>query len=97
MCVVSVVTDYAGQRWDKQFQGWQGWVDTSPPITRAEFAALKAEVQELRDLLKASIKFDEATGQPHCEADDKVAKLRKMAEIVGVDMDDVLGRMKDEG
>jgi hypothetical protein len=59
-------------------------------ISREEFEALKKEMQELKELLKAAKKFDEATNQPHCEQDDKVALIKKIAELVGVDMKDVL-------
>lgn len=58
--------------------------------TRAEFEALKKEMQELKELLKAAQKFDEATDQPHCEQDEKVALIKKFAEYVGVDLQDVL-------
>lgn len=97
MCFVSYVSDYESKRWDDRFgPQWQQWTFTNPAVTRAEFDALKREVEELRALLKAAIKFDENTDQPHCEADDKIAKLRKMAEIVGVDMDDVLGKLNQK-
>lgn len=58
--------------------------------TREEFEALKKEMQELKELLKAGQKFDAATNQPHCEHEDKVALIKKMAELVGVDLEDVL-------
>lgn len=57
--------------------------------TRAEFEALKKEIEELKILLQAAKKYDEATGQPHCEQDDKVAFLKKVAEWVGVDLNEV--------
>lgn len=76
--------------------GQHGPLPLPPPITRAEFDALKREVEELRDLLAAAMKFDGATDQPHCEADDKVSKLRQMAAIVGVDLDDLLRRMSKD-
>jgi hypothetical protein len=59
-------------------------------ISREEFEALKKEMQELKELLKAAQKFDEATNQPHCENEDKVAMIKKLAELVGVDLEDVL-------
>ena len=63
-----------------------------PSVPRHEFDALKKEVQELRELLLAAKKFDEETGQPNCEIDEKVEMIKKIAELVGVDMQDVFGK-----
>jgi hypothetical protein len=60
-----------------------------PEVSREEFDRLKNEVEELRTLLQAAKKFDEATGQPDCEVEEKVALIKRVAELVGVDMGDV--------
>lgn len=60
-----------------------------PPVTRTEFDELKKEVLEMKELLKRAIKYDEKNNEPHCELDEKVAVLRKVAELVGVSLDDV--------
>lgn len=61
---------------------------------RAEFEQFRVEVRQemlaLKELLMAAKKFDEATGQPDCEQAEKVEKLRQMAKLVGIDMDDVI-------
>jgi hypothetical protein len=62
---------------------------TAPDVGREEFDRLKNEVEELKVLLRAAKKFDEATGQPDCEVDEKVALIKRVAELVGVDMGDV--------
>lgn len=59
------------------------------PVTREEFDALKKELAELKELLKAAKKYDEATGQKDCEEAEKVAMFRRLAEIAGISMDDV--------
>lgn len=64
------------------------WPDLSQ-VTRQEFEALKKDIQELKELLKAAKKYDEATNQKDCQMEDKVAFIRKMAEYVGVDMEEV--------
>jgi hypothetical protein len=46
-------------------------------------------MEELRKLLVAAKDFDVVTGQPDCEVDDKVALIKRLAELVGVDMSDV--------
>lgn len=58
-------------------------------VSRADFEQLKNEVAALKELLLAAKKFDEATGQPDCEVDEKVAMIKKIAKMVGIDMKDV--------
>lgn len=89
MCVVSMVGDAYHDRWRGQPftstpDAWLGWV------TRAEFDALKREVEQMKELLKRAKKYDEDNGEPDCEIAEKVALLRKVAELVGVDLSDVL-------
>lgn len=100
MCTVSSV----GDTWGQTFPQRHPWVvpstGTSPtpnvfvmppmPPSRAEFDALKREIEELKELLKAAKKFDEATGQPDCQMDEKVELIRRIAELVGVDLEGVL-------
>lgn len=61
----------------------------TPVVSKQEFDALKKEVEELKQLLKAAKKFDEETGQPDCHMDDKVDFIKKLAEFVGVDLEDI--------
>lgn len=97
MCMVSAVGDHFRDRWiQPQPNFWPASPDTftiQMPITRAEFDALKAEVDEMKSLLRAAKRIDELTGQPDCEMEDKLAVLRKVAEMVGVDLDDVIPRL----
>lgn len=62
--------------------------------TQEEFDRLKKEVDELRKLLEAAKKFDESTGQPHCEVDAKVKLIKEIAKLVGVDLGDVFEQKK---
>lgn len=66
-----------------------GWPGHNQPTTE-QFDALKQEVEALKKLLQAGKEYDETTGQAECETADKVAVLRKIAELVGVDLEDVL-------
>lgn len=61
-----------------------------PTVSIEEFEQLKKEVQALKVLLKAAKKFDAETGQPDCEMEEKVELLRKIAKLVGVNIDEVL-------
>jgi hypothetical protein len=91
MCAVSYIAD----DWTSRHQPDIGrllsgvTVPIQPGPTQAAFDALKAEVEELKLLLKAAKRYDEKTGQPNCEMAEKIAFLRKVAEFVGVDFSDV--------
>lgn len=61
------------------------------PITRREFEELKKEVELVKQLLVKSMKYDEEHNQPHCEMEEKVELIKKIAELVGVDMKEVFG------
>lgn len=96
MCVVSNVGDYYRDR-----SPWiQPWINPQSPVytpfkdtvSREEFDRLKKELEELKKVIKAAKVFDEATGQPDCELDDKVAVIKKAAELLGVDLEDIFDR-----
>lgn len=97
MCVVSSLGDFAADRWRPYIQppnvypGTATGLTINTGISRAEFDALKAEVVEMRELLRAAKRIDELTGQPECETEAKLAVLRQVAEMVGLSLDDVLG------
>lgn len=95
MCMVSaVMTDFT-DRWPNQLPmlppnpipGWTALPQT--PVSREEFDQLRKEVSELKQVLEAALKFDLNTGQPDCENKEKLDKLRKIADIVGISLDDL--------
>lgn len=93
MCTVSYVGDAYRKKWwpdiDSQpGQIWPQYIPTGGP-TKAEFEALKKEIKELKKLLKAAKIFDESTNQKDCEMEEKIALLKKLAEAVGINLDDV--------
>lgn len=98
MCVVSNIGDYWSRRVPEDYPWVIPRIDPLPtgpnpfnmnPVSREEFDKLKRDVEELKKLLIAGKEFDEKTGQPHCEHEDKIALIKKIAELVGVDMKDV--------
>jgi hypothetical protein len=62
-----------------------------PVISKEEFDSLKRDVAEMKELLKRAKEYDERNGEPDCEMDEKMDVLRRVAKMVGVDLDDVIG------
>lgn len=56
------------------------------------FSALKKEVEDCKELLMRAKKYDVDNNEPDCEIEDKVALIKKVAELVGVNMNDVFGK-----
>lgn len=65
-------------------------------ITRQEFDDLKKEVEEMKKILTLAAKYDEKNNEPHCEMEQKVDLLKKMAGLFGISLDDVFGKPKEE-
>jgi hypothetical protein len=84
MCVVSMISDDWNNRRAPVYQPI-----IVPGPSQAEFDALKKELEELKKLLVAAKVYDDNTGQPDCEKEEKIELLRRLAEIVGVDFSDV--------
>lgn len=103
MCTVSMVGDHYNELWPKKYPE----VFPSSPavssatwpylngISREEFDALKRDVEEMKLLLKRAVKYDEDNNEPHCEIEEKMDLLRKIAAAVGIDLDDVIGKRDD--
>lgn len=51
-----------------------------------EVDTLKKDLEELRELMKAAQKYDEATGQKDCEQEEKIATFKKLADLLGIDL-----------
>jgi hypothetical protein len=89
--------------WNKRIIPRNPWLEPTihpgyPPIaypptpapTQEQFDALRKEVEALKKLLKAAKIYDEETGQPDCETEEKIGMLKKIAALLGVDLNDVL-------
>ena len=102
MCTVSMVGDHYRDMWEpKPFPqtapavpmptNHPQYIIHPPQVSREEFDELKRQVLEMKELLKRAKKYDEDNGEKDCELDEKMALLRKVAEMVGVNLDDVIG------
>lgn len=105
MCTVSNIGDGWRDSFPKKYPDIVPYIQ-KPQVSITEFLVFKEqhkkeieelrnEIKELKKLLKAAKEFDAKTGQSNCEMDDKVEFIRKIAELVGVDMNDVFfGKIK---
>lgn len=105
MCVVSMIGDHYHDKF-KQWPGIGTDPYQSPgggigpnqtivmpsPISRQEFDDLKRDVLEMKELLKRAKEYDERNNEPDCEVEDKMEVLRQVARLVGIDLDDVIGK-----
>lgn len=95
MCTVSMVSDHYKdnfiQRWSQPdpFHPLNTATFTIPMVSREEFDALKREVEDMKKLLLRAKDYDERNNEPNCEMDEKVALLKRVAELVGVNLDEV--------
>ncbi len=93
MCVVSMIGDHYGEKIPMVYP----WAvqPNSPnlvyPVSREEFDALRKDVQEMKELLLKAKAYDEANGEPDCAMEEKVELLKRIAELVGVDLTEVFG------
>jgi hypothetical protein len=88
MCTVSMIGDHFNDKWKQP--PYQQIFTNIPDVSRAEFEALKKEVEEMKALLKRAKEYDEKNNEPNCEIEEKMAMLRKFANAVGIDLDDVI-------
>ena len=88
MCTVSNVMDGFNSKWWPKRD-----LFNAPEVSRAEFDALRAEIQALREEIAKARAYDVKTGQPDCESEDKIAKLREIAKLVGItNVDEIIGK-----
>lgn len=102
MCVVSFIGQHYTDKWKDfdllkkfpqgpiQIQPSTTIVQLPPEVTREEFEALRKEVKEMVELLKKAKIYDEVNNEPDCEVDEKMEKLRAVAKIFDIDLDEVL-------
>jgi hypothetical protein len=91
MCAVSFV----GNKYQEQFPQQFPWVMPGQSLpyqngpSQQEFDELKKVVEQMKVELIAAKKQDIEENNPHCEMEEKVALLKRIAELVGVDLQEV--------
>lgn len=95
MCVVSMVGDHYDtwlpKKYPATFPSWPV-LPTQQEVSRQEFDALRRDVEEMKALLRRAKEYDVANNEPDCEIEEKMALLKRIAELVGVDLSDVIGK-----
>lgn len=95
MCVVSMVGDHFNDKWKDPSYPYYPQIQKLTTdsidieVTRQEFDALKKEVEEMKKLLERAFEYDKKNNEPNCEMEEKVALLKKVAEAVGVNLDEI--------
>jgi hypothetical protein len=71
----------------EQGSGDQSRPSENNPVTQEDLDKIRRDIQDLKDLLKRAKEYDEKTGQPDCELDEKKRRLKEIADMVGVDIE----------
>lgn len=98
MCVVSMVGQHYTEKFHREWpQFFPGALTPTPhldfgrlAVSRQEFDELKRQVEEMVSLLRRAKMYDESHSEPDCEIEEKMAALRTIARLVGVDLDATL-------
>lgn len=95
MCIVSNIGEIFIEELPKRYPSFAPNPGALPSIVwqdveaRQQLAELKKEMQEIKELLKAAKKYDEATGQKDCEMEAKIQLLKHFADVVGISLEEV--------
>lgn len=99
MCVVSMIGDHYNDKWKDWKQVEPSTTAVNPLFfptyaTKEDIESLRKEVLEMKELLKKAIQYDIINNQKNCQNTDKLAFLKKVADLVGVDLNDILKDVK---
>lgn len=90
MCVVSMIEDHYGDKWNKPPYkqvppaDLTQWPIVSPqPVINPPTAE---EIQEFRELLERAREYDKQHNEPDCNLEEKRQKLLDLAEELGIDI-----------
>lgn len=88
MCVVSNVGDY----WQRRLPERYPWVQQPQQlglagVSQEDFDKLRTDVEEIKRQLSEARKIDAAEGNADCGTEEKLALIREVARLIGVDLD----------
>ena len=67
-----------------------------PQVTPEDIEDIRRDLEEMKKLIKRAKKYDRENNEPDCESDDKIERLRKIADAVGIDFDEIIKELRDE-
>ena len=95
MCTVSMIGDHFTNKWTQPpYLQTISNISNVNYVSKQEFNDLKKEVEEMKQLLIKAKIYDEKNNEPNCELEEKITKLREIAKLVGIDLDEVLKNKK---
>lgn len=88
MCVVSMVMDHYWDKWQDRQQPAIGiYPPFFPNVAPAQPAISPAEIEEFKKLLERAREYDKRNNEPDCEIAEKKARVKKLADELGVKID----------
>lgn len=97
MCTLSMVGDHYSEKWQPvlpQILPIPDETYKNNPISRWEFEQLRREVEDMKALVERALQYDREHNEPDCQVEEKLEVLRKVAEFVGIDLDEVFNPKK---
>lgn len=61
-------------------------------LLQKQFDEIKAAVAEMKNILLVAAEYDRKNNEPHCEMDEKVEVLKKIAKWVDIDLSEVFDK-----
>jgi len=104
MCAVSAIGDYYSDKWKQPgnplypYTTLPFYPNSTPKVPNTtvtrfvsieEFDKLREEVEEMKRILIVAAEYDKRTNQPHCEMEEKVELIKRVADIFGVDLKEI--------
>lgn len=104
MCVVSMIGDHYFKkyfpdtthpdtilpgRYDLPFPPANDQIEELKKKISSMEDEFRKEMLEMKELLKKAIQYDKMTNQPNCQNEEKILLLKKVAELVGVDLNEL--------
>lgn len=87
MCVMSMIMDHYGDKWENHVMIPYPPLVPQPPIeVKIVPPVTPEEVEEFRELLERARKYDKEHNEPNCELESKKQKIRDLAKELGVDV-----------
>lgn len=86
MCAVSMVMDHYADKWQQYPRRFEPFQNFPPPYTLPPQIP-QSEIDEFRKLLERAREYDKKNNEPDCGLDSKKARVKDLADKLGVKID----------